>query len=64
MHGALFQSTLGVRAAAQAVRAELTKALLARWDPVGIERRVRDSQAERRFIKPYLFSYLNEELIL
>ena len=43
----------------QAVREELTEALLDRWDPLDIERRVRDSQAERRFIEPYLFLYLN-----
>lgn len=43
------------------LRAELEQALLARWKPESIDRAVRRSQAERRCIEPYLFTYLNNK---
>lgn len=43
----------------RSVREELLRSLFNRWNPDEIERRVRISQAERQFIRPYLFNKID-----
>jgi choline-sulfatase len=40
------------------IREDLENRLLERWDPHDIEERILASQADRRFLKPYLYRYL------
>jgi choline-sulfatase len=42
-----------------AVVEELRERLFRRWNPDDLEQRVRASQAERRYLQPYLFGYLD-----
>jgi choline-sulfatase len=42
------------------VRRRLEEELLENWNPEEIDRRVRASQARRRYIGPYLFGYLED----
>ncbi len=50
--------TRNLAASLPRVRDRLIDELLGRWDPAVLDRAVRASQAERRYLAPYLFPYL------
>ena len=41
--------------------ADMTEELLSRWDPLEIDRKVRESQKRRSYLVDYLFSYIDDE---
>lgn len=52
-------NNLSADPACQKIRDDLIEQLLARWNPAALDRRIRQSQRERRLMYDSLFDYLS-----